>query len=52
MLRADARETVWWPGLSSQLNELVRNCNTHKERANSVEPLISDIREILSKSRF
>ncbi len=39
--RERARETVWWPGLSSQLNELVRNCKTCiKERANPVEPLM------------
>lgn len=40
--RERAREAVWWPGLSSQLNELVRNCKTcTKERANPVEPLMA-----------
>ena len=40
--RERARETVWWPGLSGQLNELVRNCKTCiKERGNPVEPLMS-----------
>lgn len=43
--RERARETVRWPGLSSQLNELVRNCKTCiKERANPVEPLLSSFR--------
>ena len=40
--RERAREAVWWPRLSCQLNELVRNCNTCiKERANPVEPLMA-----------
>ena len=39
--RERARETVWWPGLSSQINELVKNCTICiKERANPVEPLM------------
>lgn len=33
--RERARETVWWPGLSGQLNELVLHCRTCiKERTN------------------
>lgn len=39
--RERAKETVWWPGLSSQLNELVTNCTTCiRERTNPVEPLL------------
>lgn len=39
--RERAREAVWWPGLSSQLKELVRNCTICiKERTNPVEPLM------------
>lgn len=39
--RERAREAVWWPGLSSHLNDLVSTCTTCiKERANPVEPLM------------
>uniref|UniRef100_A0A3B1ISF7 Gypsy retrotransposon integrase-like protein 1 n=1 Tax=Astyanax mexicanus TaxID=7994 RepID=A0A3B1ISF7_ASTMX len=39
--RERARQSVWWPGLSQQLNELVLNCRTCiKERTNHTEPLI------------
>ena len=39
--RQRARQSVWWPGLSQQLNELVLNCRTCcKERQNHREPLI------------
>ncbi|XP_061127410.1 uncharacterized protein K02A2.6-like [Syngnathus typhle] len=39
--RQRAKEAVWWPGLSSQINELVKNCTTCiKERVNPVEPLM------------
>ena len=45
--RERAKETVWWPGLSHELNELVTNCTTCiKERKNPVEPLLpSDLPE-------
>uniref|UniRef100_A0A1A8CXN4 Gypsy retrotransposon integrase-like protein 1 n=1 Tax=Nothobranchius kadleci TaxID=1051664 RepID=A0A1A8CXN4_NOTKA len=39
--RERARETVWWPGLSGQINDLVKNCTICiKERTNPVEPLM------------
>ncbi|XP_051916322.1 uncharacterized protein K02A2.6-like [Hippocampus zosterae] len=39
--RQRARQSVWWPGLSQQLNELVLNCRTCcKERRNRREPMI------------
>lgn len=39
--RERARQRMWWPGLSQQLNELVLNCGTCiKERTNHTEPLI------------
>ncbi|KAJ8377185.1 hypothetical protein SKAU_G00077650 [Synaphobranchus kaupii] len=39
--RERARRSVWWPGLSQQLNELVLNCRTcSKERQNSTEPMM------------
>ena len=39
--RARARETVWWPGLSSQLHDLVRNCyRCRQSRHQPPEPLI------------
>ena len=39
--RERARQSVWWPGLSQQLNELVRNCRTCiKVRTNHTEPLM------------
>lgn len=39
--RERARETVWWPGLSAQLNELVLHCRTCiKERTNPAQPLM------------
>ena len=45
--RERARQSVWWPGLSQQLNELVQNCRTCiKERTNHTEPLMpSDLPE-------
>ncbi|KAL7865994.1 hypothetical protein SRHO_G00112410 [Serrasalmus rhombeus] len=40
--RERARQSVWWPGLSQQLNELVLNCRACcQERLNHREPLIS-----------
>ncbi|XP_051905587.1 uncharacterized protein K02A2.6-like [Hippocampus zosterae] len=39
--RQRAQRSVWWPGLSQQLNELVLNCRTCcKERRNRREPMI------------
>lgn len=39
--RERARQTVWWPGLSSQISELVLNCrDCIKERVNPREPLL------------
>ncbi|KAL6455308.1 hypothetical protein MHYP_G00362590 [Metynnis hypsauchen] len=39
--RERARQSVWWPGLSQQLNELVLNCRACcQERQNHREPLI------------
>lgn len=39
--RERARQSVWWPGLSNQLKELVLNCRTClKERLNPKEPLM------------
>ena len=40
--RARTQCSVWWPGLSRQLEELVRNCTTcAKEHSNSAEPMIA-----------
>ena len=39
--RERAKASVWWPGLSKQLEELVNNCSTCiKERVNVAEPAI------------
>ena len=39
--RERAKTSVWWPGLSKQLEELVNNCSTCiKERVNRPEPVI------------
>ncbi|XP_062399854.1 uncharacterized protein K02A2.6-like [Sardina pilchardus] len=39
--RERASQTVWWPGLSSQIRELVLNCRECiKERVNPKEPLM------------
>ena len=39
--RERAKTSVWWPGLSKQLKELVNNCSTCiKERVNRPEPVI------------
>lgn len=36
-----AKQSVWWPGLSSQIGELVMKCAACvKERANAAEPLM------------
>ena len=41
MQRERANTSVWWPGLRTQLEELVNNCSTCiKERANRPEPVI------------
>ena len=40
--RARVQCSVWWPGLSGQLEELVKNCTTcAKERSNAAEPMIA-----------
>uniref|UniRef100_A0A3B3CEF0 Gypsy retrotransposon integrase-like protein 1 n=1 Tax=Oryzias melastigma TaxID=30732 RepID=A0A3B3CEF0_ORYME len=39
--RERARQSVWWPGLSQQINELVLYCRICiKERCNPAEPLL------------
>ena len=39
--RNRAKQTVWWPGLSSQLNDMVLKCKTCiQERRNVKEPLM------------
>uniref|UniRef100_A0A8C7WMF3 Gypsy retrotransposon integrase-like protein 1 n=2 Tax=Oryzias sinensis TaxID=183150 RepID=A0A8C7WMF3_9TELE len=39
--RERARQSVWWPGLSQQINELVLYCRIcSKERYNPAEPLL------------
>lgn len=39
--RESAKTSVWWPGLSKQLEELVSKCPTCvKDRVNPAEPLI------------
>lgn len=40
--RARAQASVWWPGLSRQLEEVVKNCTTcARERRNPSEPMIA-----------
>ncbi|KAL5006376.1 hypothetical protein ScPMuIL_015182 [Solemya velum] len=40
--RERARNSVWWPGISKDIEYLVRNCaNCVKHRADKAEPLIS-----------
>ena len=40
--RSRAQSSVWWPGLSRQLEELVRSCTTRAvERRNPSEPMIA-----------
>ncbi|XP_031335291.1 uncharacterized protein K02A2.6-like [Photinus pyralis] len=39
--RSLAKQSVWWPGLSTQLEELVKNCvSCIKDQLDPVEPLI------------
>ena len=39
--RARARQSVWWPGLSAELQEMITNCRVcTKERIQHSEPLI------------
>ena len=39
--RDRARQSVWWPGLSTQLEELVRNCETCcKNQLQRAQPLV------------
>ena len=40
--RQRARQSVWWPSLGNQLEELITNCSTSRQhRANKVGPLIT-----------
>ena len=40
--RARARQSVWWPGLSAHISQLVENCNTcSQHRAEHREPLLT-----------
>ena len=40
--RARAQQTVWWPGLGSQIQDLVRNCSKcQQSRHRPPEPLIT-----------
>ena len=40
--RARARQSIWWPGLSKQLGETVKNCSECcKHQSQRAEPLIS-----------
>ena len=42
--RERARCSVWWPGLSKQIEQLVQNCSICiKERSNRSEPLIPSV---------
>ncbi len=42
--RERAKQSIWWPGLSKQLKELVDNCtDCIKERTNTPEPLMSSV---------
>ncbi len=45
--RERAKQSVWWPGLSKQIEDLVEKCDKcSKERQNRVEPMIpSDVPE-------
>ena len=39
--RERARQSVWWPGLSSQIEEMVKNCPTCcKSQSQHVQPLL------------
>ena len=42
--RERARTSVWWPGMSKQVEDLVKNCQVCiKQRHNKAEPLISSV---------
>ena len=42
--RERARTLVWWPGMSKQVEDLVKNCQVCiKQRQNKAEPLISSV---------
>ena len=45
--RERAKQSVWWPGLSKQIEDLVESCDRcAKERVNQAEPMIpSDVPE-------
>jgi transposase InsO family protein len=39
--RMRARQSVWWPGISREIEDIVRNCKScAKEKCNAAEPLI------------
>jgi hypothetical protein len=39
--RERSKQSVWWPGLSTQIQELVKNCRTcARYQVNKPEPLI------------
>ena len=46
-MRERAKQSVWWPGLSKQIEDMVEKCDKcSKERQNRVEPMIpSDVPE-------
>ena len=38
--RERAKQAVWWPGLSKQIQDMVENCQTClKHKVNQLEPL-------------
>ena len=42
--RERAKRSVWWPGLSRQLEDMIQNCSVCiKERSNKAEPLIPSV---------
>ncbi|KAI3363926.1 hypothetical protein L3Q82_001529 [Scortum barcoo] len=45
--RVRARQSVWWPGLSVHISQLVENCDTcSRQRAEHREPLLTTLAEI------
>ena len=42
--RERTKRSVWWPGLSKQLGDMIQNCSVcTKERSNKAEPLIPSV---------